>query len=73
MYMENMKKLPEKLAEGITEVKANQVEMKAGFSEQIKSVQDKLTIVIKEGQDKLTQNIKSVQAEMIELKGISAA
>ena len=45
-----MKKLLEKLVEGITEMKASQAEMKAnqnemktGLTNEIKSVQDKLT------------------------------
>ena len=41
--MENMKKILEKLAKGITDMKASQDELKTGLSDEIKSVQFKLT------------------------------
>ena len=55
MDIKNMKKLLERLAEGmkemktgLTEVKTSQVEMKTGLSDEIRSVQDKLTQDMKE-------------------------
>ena len=70
MDMDGMKKLLEKLAEGITEVKASQAEMKASQAE-IKTSQDEmktgLSNEIKSIQDQLTREMKE------ELQGLSAA
>ena len=69
MDMENMKKLPEGMVEGmkgikteLTEVKTSQAEMKTGLTDEIKSVENKLTGDIEEEQTILT---KCMQDEKI--------
>ena len=63
MDMDGMKKLLEKLAEGITEVKASQAEMKTELTEvkasqaEMKTPQDKM----KTG---LSEEIKSIQVNL---------
>ena len=65
MDMENMKKLLEKLSEGISEVKASQAEMKTGLSDEISSFKRNRFKDMKERQNMLktgwSDEIKSVQ------------
>ena len=71
MDMKNMKKLQEKLAEGMTEVKASQAEMKTNQAI-MKADQDEmktgLTDEIKSVQDKLIKDLQNMKASQDELK-----